>query len=121
MPKTKNASDYLGHRVTVQTTDNDVMEGRFLGYDKHLNLILSDCERTRPLKNGGFQRRALGFVVLRGKFVASITVRRGVTTARTMVDQLGGTAASGVSGQTVADASRAARAAQGPHAGLDAL
>lgn len=85
--KTAAMTENLGRRISVLTTDRERLDGRFLGFDKHMNLVLSDCERSRPHKRGpGFERQDLGFIVLRGELVASIAVQRNVATLRTVND-----------------------------------
>jgi small nuclear ribonucleoprotein B and B' len=108
-------SEHLGRRVTLVTTDGERMDGRFLGYDKHMNVILADCERSRSKRRGGFEREALGFVVLRGEAVAALSVQRGFTTARTMVDTLkpGQAKSEVVEGERLTEVVRAARALRG--------
>jgi len=54
--------------------------GKFMAFDKHMNIVLGDCEEFRriPVRGGKGeeqeQRRTLGLVILRGESVVSLTV-----------------------------------------------
>ena len=113
--KSAQVQDSLGRRVTVLTTDNERLDGRFLGYDRDMNLIMSDTERCKPQRKGGFAREALGFVVLRGPMVASLAVQRTFATARTAVDTLKPVDRTSVAveGDQVTEIVKAARALRG--------
>ena len=94
---------YIGQRISVRTTDDEVLTGRFLGFDRHCNVILSDCERERRAKkSGAVSRVALGFVVLRGCFVQSGEVTRSLSNTPKMIDSLSSRAASAPDGGDVA-------------------
>ncbi len=110
--KKASMSEQLGRRVTVTTVDRDRLDGRFLGYDKHMNLVLSDCERSRPKRRGGFERQSLGFVVLRGEAIASVSVERSFAAARTHVDSVRDAKAPAavLEGDRLSELSRAAQA-----------
>ncbi|KIY93621.1 small nuclear ribonucleoprotein B and B' [Monoraphidium neglectum] len=66
-------------RVTV--VDGRQIVGRFMAYDRHMNLVLGDAEEFRklPPKKGKSEeereeRRVLGLVLLRGEEVISLTI-----------------------------------------------
>lgn len=64
-------------RVKVILTDGKYMIGQLLAYDKHMNLVIDDCEEFRNTKsktkeNSKELRRSLGLVVIRGENVMSL-------------------------------------------------
>ena len=81
---------FINYRVRVTIVDGRQIVGRFLAFDRHMNLVLADSEEFRRLpsskkktkddenntnKGGGEDvRRVLGFVLLRGEEVISVAV-----------------------------------------------
>lgn len=67
-------------RVTIQ--DGRQLVGKFMAFDRHMNLVLGDCEEFRKLppakgkktNEERDERRTLGLVLLRGEEVISMTV-----------------------------------------------
>jgi small nuclear ribonucleoprotein len=58
----------LNKRVTLLLKDNRILEGRLVGYDEYMNMVLEDTEeRTVD------QVRKIGSVILRGNNVVSIS------------------------------------------------
>ena len=58
----------MNHRVSLLLKDNRVLEGKLVGYDDYMNMVLEETEeRTSE------QTRRLGIVVLRGNNVVSIS------------------------------------------------
>ena len=58
----------LNKRVTLLLKDSRMLEGRLVGYDEFMNLVLEDTEeRTAD------QTRKIGSVILRGNNVVSIS------------------------------------------------
>lgn len=80
MSKTSKLYQYLNHRMRVTIQDSRTLVGKFMAFDKHMNLVLGDCEEYRRIIPKGkkgvekIQKRMLGLVILRGENVVSMTV-----------------------------------------------
>lgn len=72
-------------RLKVTINDGRALTGQMLAFDRHMNLVLADCEefrRVRPKKKPGQTetppeqevKRTLGLVILRGETVVSMSV-----------------------------------------------
>ena len=75
-PKIQN---WLNYRVSITLHDGRRLVGQFLAYDRHMNLVISECEEYRKIKDksgSGEEReikRMLGLLLLRGESVNSLT------------------------------------------------
>jgi small nuclear ribonucleoprotein B and B' len=79
--KTSKLLQYINYRMRVTITDGRQMVGRFMAFDRHMNLVLGDAEEYRklPPKKGKSEdereeRRVLGLVLLRGDEVIALTI-----------------------------------------------
>jgi len=85
-PKSKGGKmlSLINWRLRVTINDGRALTGQMLAFDKHMNLVLADCEefrRVRKKKTGDSEvpteqemKRALGLVILRGETVVSLSV-----------------------------------------------
>ena len=75
----------INWRLKVTINDGRAFIGQMLAFDRHMNLVLADCEefrRVRPKKKPGETeagpeqeiKRSLGLVILRGETVVSLSV-----------------------------------------------
>ena len=75
----------INWRLKVTINDGRAFVGQMLAFDRHMNLVLAECEefrRIRPKKKPGESeagpvqemKRTLGLVILRGETVVSLSV-----------------------------------------------
>jgi len=72
----------LNYRMRITLSDSRVLTGQMLAFDKHMNLVLADCEEFRKMKakagatssQDREQKRTLGLVILRGETIVSLSV-----------------------------------------------
>eukprot|EP01069_Polyplicarium_translucidae_P003648 Polyplicarium_translucidae@DN2371_c0_g1_i1.p4 len=78
MGKNTRMQQWIGYRVRVTIRDSRMFVGTFMAFDRHMNVVLSECDEFRKLKPKGSDeekeiKRALGFVLIRGGNVISFT------------------------------------------------
>jgi small nuclear ribonucleoprotein B and B' len=75
----------INWRLKITINDGRAFIGQMLAFDRHMNLVLADCEEfrhVRPKKKPGEtdagpeqeMKRSLGLVILRGETVVSLSV-----------------------------------------------
>jgi len=60
----------VNRKISLLLKDNRVLEGKLMGFDEYMNMVLEDTEETKDE-----QVKRLGTVVLRGNNVVSIIPR----------------------------------------------
>ena len=71
---------YCRLRLSTFVVCRSMLVGKFLAFDKHMNLVLSDAEEFRRINGTGKgsddreEKRALDLVLIRGENVVSLSV-----------------------------------------------
>merc|ERR1711981_1393615 len=72
---------HINYKMRITIADSRHLIGRFMSFDRHMNIVLGDCEEYRKIAakkgKGGEEReekRMLGLVLIRGENVVSLSV-----------------------------------------------
>ncbi|KAI8919641.1 hypothetical protein BC831DRAFT_501895 [Entophlyctis helioformis] len=72
----------LNYRLKITIHDGRTFIGQMIAFDKHMNLVLAECEEFRKIKpkpgsgskTDKEEKRSLGLVILRGENIVSLSV-----------------------------------------------
>jgi len=96
----------INYRMKITVQDNRVLIGKLMAFDKHMNLILGDCEEFRKIGKGKKEeredKRPLGLVLLRGECIISMTVEAPPTAEENRLKTASTAAATSGPGKAVA-------------------
>lgn len=77
MSRSSKMLQYVNWRMRVTISDTRTLLGTFMAFDKHMNIVLGDCEEYRKIKSkkgeDKEEKRTLGLVLLRGENVISLS------------------------------------------------
>lgn len=113
---------WINYRMRVTLQDARMLVGTLMAFDKHLNVVLADCEEFRRVgsrKKKTEQReekRALGLLVLRGETIVSMAIEGPPPSGRKLSD----TADAGVGSAKAAGRAVPVSAVMAPPSGLTA-
>ncbi|KAL9645559.1 hypothetical protein ABK040_000622 [Willaertia magna] len=80
MPKTSKLYQFINYRMRITLQDGRQIVGKFMAFDKFMNIVMAECEEFRkiiPKGNKGEeieQKRTLGFLLIRGENIVSLIV-----------------------------------------------
>ncbi|KAI9313784.1 hypothetical protein BX666DRAFT_2055769 [Dichotomocladium elegans] len=82
MSKGSKMMNLINYRLRITLSDSRTLTGQMMAFDKHMNLVLADCEEFRKIKpktkksdqDELEQKRTLGLIILRGETIVSISV-----------------------------------------------